>query len=122
MKFLLSNSQRKELLVRGVELTLALPAPPWEVDPLTYARESLPAQFSELVTSAEEIDIVVRVPDRGETTHDSLLKDRIGSIVPENKIDNAEGLLISVVVIAVTLTPRGNRHKQKGIQWPLRLE
>lgn len=107
----LSNRQRKELLVRGAELSLALPVPLHPVDdPLDWARSVLPTDLRDLAVSADEEEVFVNpdCPPGG-------LAGLIGALVPE---PDGATYVITVAVIVVTLQPATCRRRGSKIQWP----
>lgn len=108
--YLLSNRQRKDLLVRGAPIELALPAPPIKIDdPVNWARTMLPQDVRQYVTEAR-LDLVrVALGNRS----DAGLTSIIGEIV--ERIDR---LTIGVSVVRVLLTPAARRHPAVGLQWP----
>ena len=81
LTYVLSNGQRKELLVRGRPVLIALPAPPIDVeDPIDWARSMLPADLRGDVVSAEECEVRA-TPLRGRTHPPTTLTHLLGDIV-----------------------------------------
>ena len=111
----LSNRQRKELLVRGREIRIAIPAPPdsqsWTPgEALKFARAVLVGLESATVTSARRGEIRV-VPGGGD---EGGLTSLLGAMRP---ID-ADEWTIGVTVIDATLSPQSARGTQMPLQWP----
>ena len=108
----LSNSQRKELLLRGQQIELALPVPPHRTpDPLAWARSVLPRDIAPLATAARVEALwvaAIRSPAPNLTGH-------LGRIVP----DPIGTLCQRVQAVIVTLTPADHRGTREGLSWPL---
>lgn len=107
----LSNRQRKELLVRGVRLRIALPVPPHDVDdPLDWARSVLASDVRDLAVQADECELAVAaIRSPGDT-----LTSHLGAIVSEDD----DRLIQYVAAIVVTLEPANPRHDAHSVQWP----
>lgn len=108
----LSNRQRKELLVRGQQITIAIPANADDEDAVAFAKSSLPED--ELCVSDAEWDEIAVLLTTGAT-------DGLTGVIGEIKT-NQSGvgkLTIYVMVCVVTLTPPSRpRGKIGGIHWP----
>lgn len=113
----LSNRQRKELLVRGTQLRLALPVPPHAVDdPRDWAASVLTTDVRDMVTEAEETELTVSAIRR--TANDQLVS-HLGEILDPD----CGQYLLTVVVILVTLRPPNCRHTSLAPpQWPMQVE
>jgi hypothetical protein len=61
MKFRLSNRQRKELMIRGAELRIAIPAPAYEYDAAEYFARVVDVGGATIV-SVEEDEMHVGLP------------------------------------------------------------
>src|ERR1035437_5569199 len=100
--YYLSNRQKKELLVRGRSLQIALPAPPVEVrDPLDWARSVFPTDLRALVRSAESVELNVG-PGVGIAANKAQavsLAELIGAICEQGECP----FLICVVAIVAVL-------------------
>lgn len=117
VEYHLSNGQKKELLIRGRRLRIALPVPPHEVDdPLDWVRSVLDETIAERVTHAVEDEVWCLAPSVTNRS-DSTLSAHWGQIVsePDRK------LCLRVVAVVVTLTPRNCRGTRPGISWPSHL-
>lgn len=108
----LSNGQRKELLVRGRQLRIALPVPPVEPPiPLAWARSVLTADIASLAIEARVGWLWVQMLRPREPKG---LGGHLGVIV-----DDPLGTLCQCVrVVLVTLRPDHCRHTKHAIQWP----
>lgn len=113
LTYSLSNRQRKELLVRGQSLRIAIPVGPDDVDPVQFARASLPEDH-EWVTDAEIDEIMV---SRSGATGLNGLIGQILDMEYEAALQIKRIPLFCNVVIA-TLTPPRLRGKVASIQWP----
>jgi len=112
--YTLSNRQRKELLVRGTVLRIALPAPlEHDVDPDVFARSVL-GEIAEYVSNAVEDEIVVSPRILPHKT----ITDVLGSIVDPKTIGPGKWT-ICLPVIVVELSARRARHTGQILpQWP----
>lgn len=112
--YLLSNRQRKDLLVRGTELQIALPVPPHEIDdPTDWAKSVIPSDLRDMVFgSAEETEVYVRALKK-DLRDD--LTSHFGEIYEE---PDADSLMLTIVAVVITLRPPNCRHKFDKIQWP----
>lgn len=116
IRYELSDRQRKEILVRGSQLRIALPVPPYDLeDPLVWARDVLPADIRQLAISAEEAEIAVKA--MRTTTAVPTLTSHLGEIVE----DDTHMYCQTVVVVVVTLRPQHCRRDFPRVQWPLRV-
>lgn len=113
-QYRLSNRQRKELLVRGQQLTILLPASADTSDE-TPAREWAARLLSDdvapLVHSAEWGEAIVT-----PSTAQAGLGAVLGQIVPEE--DAAQHWHSVVIVCRVVLRPRDCRGVLERPQWP----
>jgi hypothetical protein len=109
----LSNRQRKELLVRGQSLQIAIPIGPDEVDPIEFARASLPEDREWIVAS--ECDELM-VCASGVVGMPSLL----GQIMDceYSEVLRRRLLPMCVAVVIATLVPPNRRGGPMPIQWP----
>lgn len=117
IKYHLSNGQKKDLILQGRRVTIALPVPPHEIDdPIEWARSVLDEDAAECVTLAVEDELWCLAPSVTNRS-DATLSAHWGQIVtePDRK------LCIRVVVVLVTLTPRNCRGTRPGISWPSHL-
>jgi hypothetical protein len=115
----LSNSQKKDLLINGVGVKLALPIPV-NSDPedraagvLDWAKAQIPEEFRQYATSAHCTLLPVALRTTGGRAN---LTEVIGNIV-----DDPEGgaYTIAVDCCVVTFSPRDARRGSRGIQWPV---
>jgi len=117
IKYHLSNRQRKEIYVRGAELTIALPLPVEDhEDLLAWARSVLGDVDPEDVAEAREDEVIVHATLRGENG----LPKLIGKIV-RNADDRLPGQWhYAAAVILVTIRHAGHeiRHAPDYPQWP----
>ncbi|MBV8780182.1 MAG: hypothetical protein JO353_02185 [Phycisphaerae bacterium] len=106
----LSSRQRKELLVRGRPIHLALPAPPTTIDdPVDWAKTVLPGDLRTLVRSARKVQLRVQ---SGSSSAEGLA-GLIGEIAPEG-----QRFTIGVAAIDVELEPEKPRGAPLQLQWP----
>lgn len=113
-RYRLSNRQRKELLVRGAELRIALPAPPEDADALAWSREVLPRDVAHMIVSADETELLVEPTI--QVRRPETLTELLGAIVPETQ---ARAWGVCVAAIVVTLRPADCRHPGRPEpQWP----
>lgn len=118
IRYHLSNMQRKELLVRGRSLLIAIPTPLTKQSPLDFARSVFEPDIAEMVEKAEEIEIRVAAPLR--QTSASNLTAILGAIVERETptpIFSTE-----MIVIEVQISPRNCRGEVKKLQWPKSVE
>lgn len=120
MKYRLSNSQRKELVVRARSLSIAIPAPIGTEPPdlVAWAKSHFDAQDSPYIQSVE-LEEIYTSPSGVESNP---LQVRSGAIVSESaaRSDCEHGKIILTIVVAVIRfeppnRPRGNAPK---LQWP----
>src|SRR3990167_8734167 len=110
VKSVLPNRQRKDLLIRGTSIKIALPCPPGVV-PLEYARSVLDVE-PELIVAAEEVEIDHAIPIK-------VKGDGLTRILGD--IDPTEGPTITSIVIVATLEYGKVRHRSPVVQWPAEL-
>lgn len=113
--YTLSNGQRKELMVRGRPVMIALPAPPIEVDdPIDWAKSMLPADLRQCVVSAELREVRVD-PTGSRENPPTVLPHIMGSIVT----DDHRGWTVCHVAVVVRLEhSRPTRGTATKLQWP----
>jgi hypothetical protein len=117
IKYHLSNGQKKDLLLQGRRVTIALPVPPHEIDdPIDWARSVLDEDIAERVTHAVEDEVWCLAPSVTNRS-DATLSSHWGRVV----IDPDRKLCLRVVAVVVTLTPRNCRGTRPGISWPSHL-
>lgn len=115
MTYLLSNRQRKELMVRGRRLDLAIPSPLHKVpDLVEWAKAVLPTDVHQYVRSAERQAIVVT--PRIDGTHETLT-DVLGAIVVAD--GSPRRFTAQVIAVVVELSPDNARHSPIDLQWPI---
>lgn len=125
----LSNDQKKELLIKGRSVQIALPTPHDEPeDLLEWARSVLPRDLQPLVRSAE-LELVEVRPNLGSRRNN--LTELLGEIVsdlPDEDDDEEddrprpEELTLWVDVCVITLAgnvPRDPDGQPLPVQWPL---
>lgn len=113
MRYNLSNSQRKELLIRHQPLEIAVPAPVQDPpDWLAWARWSL-CDDGQYVQSADpDVVLVEYMPGGGGLT--SIL----GRILPDGQ--ESQCLHWWVEIVRIRLDPPGKpRHRRSALQWPV---
>lgn len=110
--YTLSNRLRKELLVRGCPVQVAIPLGlDLDVDPMAFAQEALPEE-SEWITEAEAGDVYVfHNPSGGLVT-------LLGQICEYDWAVQYGLLPMSVNVVLATLTPPRPRNAIIGPVWP----
>jgi hypothetical protein len=115
MKYELSNRQKKELVERGQEMTLAIPLPSWiesDADMMEHLREMLPINH-EWIKSAYITTLDVRLTGaRG-----SGLTGIIGEIVHE-QTDEEEHIIVEMSVALVDLCAVTRPRGRVKTQWP----
>lgn len=114
IQYRLSNRQRKELLVRGRPITIALPIAQGVSDPRALAQRLLPeidGAAGEMIRSAEVVTVYVAPRQHGT---ESGLAGVLGTIVDEP----GHGWCVTHEVLAVDLSPRRPRGKPLPMQWP----
>lgn len=122
MKFSLSSSQQKELLIRGKPLLIALPMQrDCETDEAAteLAREWLLLPDGCWIVSARVQEIEVAPPDRPEW---KTLTDLLGAI-QRDQSESRAALITRHVVIVALVRPKQERHPLGVPQWangPLR--
>jgi hypothetical protein len=113
--YTLSNRQRKELLVRGQQLLVAIPlGPDDDIDPVQFARDSL-AEDHEWVTEAEIADVMTCASGA-----EGGLNNILGQIL-DFEYDvaiNLSKVPSFVAVVIATLTPPNCRGEASTVQWP----
>jgi hypothetical protein len=110
--YILSNRLRKELLVRGCPIQVAIPLGiDLDVDPLAFAEAALPEE-SEWITQAEAGDVYVF---HSPSTN---LTKLLGQICEYDWAVQYGHLPISVNVVLATLTPPRPRNAMIGPVWP----
>jgi hypothetical protein len=109
--YTLSNRQRKELLVRDCPLEIAIPVGPDEIDPMEFARASLP-EDSEWIVSAElgEVCVVANRADSG-------LASALGQIVDYGRVSSG-AIPYFVAVVLVSLQSKKPRNNPMQVMWP----
>jgi hypothetical protein len=122
----LSNEQKKELLIKGRSVQIALPTPHEEPEDLVeWARSVLPRDLQPLVRTAE-LELVEVRPNLG--TRRNTLTELLGEIIsdiPEDEDDDRpqpEELTIWMDVCVITLAgnvPRDPDGQPLPPQWPL---
>lgn len=112
MRFRLSNAQRKDLLIRGVPLAVALPTPVHDPDDwLEWARRAF-CEEGIYVTDVRVDTISVAPPSGGGLT------GVIGRIVHDQDA-NADVLTWGVEVLICDLDPPTKpRESRNWLQWP----
>jgi hypothetical protein len=112
MRFRLSTAQRKDLLIRGIPLRIALPAPADDPpDWFPWAKRALGEEGIYLRNVVVE-SILVAPPSGGGLT------GVIGRIVHDED-SNAENLTWLIEVVLCDLNPPTKpRHRRKRPQWP----
>jgi len=111
MIYRLSNNQRKELLVRGTPLAIAIPAPFSDPeDWLAWAKQSL----------GDEGQYVHKVPEVmmlpvGPPNTDSGLASIIGNLATAT--EQPFHWLVEVAIVELD-PPLSSRHKRSKVQWP----
>jgi hypothetical protein len=111
----LSNRQRKELLVRGCRLFVAIPlGPDDDIDPVKFARDSLP-EDREWVTEAEIADLMVCASGAVGG-----LNGLLGQILDFDfsAALNTGKVPTFVAVVIATLCPPNQRSELPRVQWP----
>lgn len=118
IKYHLSNGQKKDLILQGRRVTIALPVPPHEIDdPIDWARSVLDEDIAECVTAAAEDEVWCLAPSVSSQSN-ATLSAHWGQVAthPDGR------LCLRVVVVLVTLTPPRNcRGTRPGISWPSHL-
>lgn len=113
--YLLSNKQRKELMVRGRRLDLALPLPQHPVaDLVEWAQSVLPQDLRQYVRSARRATVMA-APKIGASQ--DTLTDVLGTIVHEKP--PAWWWVTQILAVVVELAPEHTRHTAIDLQWPL---
>lgn len=113
--YLLSNGQRKELMVRGRRLDLALPMPPFNVTDLAeWARSVLPEDVRQYVRGARQRTLYAA--PRVGAKH-QCLTDVLGVIIHDRP--SSDVWVIQVLAVIVELAPQNTRHTPIAAQWPL---
>ncbi len=114
----LSNRQRKDLLIRGTGLTIAIPQP-WDLsdddDPAEFARRSLP-EDRDAVESAGWTDIAVSMPAGGAG-----LAGVFGAILSPSREIPVTTLHLVIRVALARLEARDERRRHATQQWPGRV-
>lgn len=112
LTYTLSNRQRKELLVRGRPLQIAIPLGPDDVDPIGWARASLP-EDEEWIESAECAEIIACASGT------SGLNGMLGEIQDDYATALRKRLPpMCISVVIATLVPPSIRNGTMQIQWP----
>jgi hypothetical protein len=111
----LSNRQRKDLLIRGTSLTIAIPQPYRlgdDDDPVEFARRSLPDDAGAVESASWEDIAVDPVPTVAGLT------GLLGSILvgPPSVTDSRLHLVVRVAL--VRLQARDERRRMHTPQWP----
>jgi len=117
IKYHLSNRQRKEIFVRGAELTIALPLPIEDCDDvLAWARSVLGDVDSQDIAEAREDEVVVRATVRAESGLPKLL----GKIVrdEERRAPGEWHYAAAVILVTVRHAGREPRRTYTHPQWP----
>lgn len=108
----LSNRQRKELMVRGAELRIAIPAPmDQDYDELAFARAALAVQDirDDWIVAAEEETLAISPTGSGEG-----LDELLGGFTDDPAIYSVP----TVCVVATLCISDRPRHRDEKIQWP----
>lgn len=109
----LSNRQQKELILRGQELTIAIPYTDDEPsDPAGFIRESLPELPSdiEIRDAATELVLSRMIPGNPDT-----VAGRIGAITDHVLPSD---ICVQIAAVVATLHPPRCRGAMPKIQWP----
>jgi len=112
MRFRLSNAQRKDLLIRGTPLAVALPVPVTDPDDwFEWARKSLCEEG--IYVAGVDVQTITVAPPSGAG-----LTGIIGRIVHDDAA-NADVLTWGVEVLVCDLDPPTKpRQPRKRLQWP----
>jgi len=110
----LSNRQQKELLIRGQQLTIAVPAPDTDDADFerAFAERSLP-EVSEHITDAWVQLLRVALPGTGDG-----ISRLLGTIISPHTIASHSQIEVSIEVVIITLRPTRCRGEIKRVQWP----
>lgn len=113
MKYHLSNKQAEKLLIRGTEMSIALPAPSQlDNEPIQWAKKVLDGQVAACVRDAYEGDIEVDLIKSGDP---SSLTYHLGRIIQEGE---ERSPTVTMVVVVAMLVPPQARNKFDQLQWP----
>lgn len=113
--FRLSIRQRKELIVRGSRVPLAIPHPRYELtDVLQYARDHIDVPPN-WVRSAEVIELTV-MPRVGRLIELDNLTTVLGQILHNQSDDPPAHITFQVVAIVASVCANKPRHQHKT-QW-----
>lgn len=109
----LSNGQQKELMIRGQQLTIAIPTTDTDDSdfPLQYAKRCLP-EHEEMITDAESQLIMSILPGAGEGVAGIL-----GSI-SDAPSPSPGSIAVAIECVVATLRPPRCRGEVKKVQWP----
>jgi len=99
MKFFLSNRQRKEIERFSREVSIAIPHPPHEVDPLAYAREHLDIR-SDWIRRAEVLELTTR-PALNVITTLNDVSSFAGQIVHDTHLEEIAASNVTLQVVAI---------------------
>lgn len=112
LTYSLSNRQRKELLVRGRSLQIAIPIGPDE-DPVDFAKASLP-EDADWITQAKISEVMCCA------SNSAGMPKLLGQILTcdyESAL-SMQRIPLYVAVVVATLTPPKHRGSPVPIQWP----
>lgn len=123
MQFSFSETQKKDLLVRGQPLLIAIPLDrqtdiQTDSEALQHAKKTLIFPDGVRVKSATVDEVAISTP-QAHTWPPERLTNWLGDIVIEGKLQETRAFLISVhvVVLALVCGPE-ERHPFRSPQWP----
>lgn len=118
MLYELSHRQRRAILIKFHELRVAIPIQTQdeEIEPLTYARNSLASDLEPHIRDAELTEIPIAI--HCTLNKDNGISGRIGKILTEKEALETSHFLVVVVVATLAVKDEPERVRQ-NIQWPL---
>jgi len=122
MKFYLSNRQRKEIERFSREVSIAIPHPAYEADPLEYFREHVDVR-SDWIRRAEVIELTVRPYLNVAVTLDDI-STFCGQIVHDAHLEEiaASNVTLQVTAIVATICRVHRGDSATKTQWAWRCE
>lgn len=115
LTYRLSDRQKKELLIRGQILEIAIPCNHSDCDPVAYACDALP-EHSGHVVSAEIADLAVWRTSNASPGFGGLM----GHISTDKNQPSAKAIECTVVVVIATLQAEQKPRGRVALAWPHR--
>jgi hypothetical protein len=113
LTYRLSDRQKKELLIRGQVLEIAIPCNHPDCDPVSYACDAIP-EHSGQVVSAEIADLAVWRTANASPGFTGLM----GHISSERNQPSSRAIEYTVVVVIATLQAEQKPRGRVALAWP----